>query len=292
VLVVYNASAGSRRRGQLVDQLVAALAKRELSGELVGDLNVLDDLVRRYRAADELRAVVAAGGDGTVAEIVNRTAADVPLSVYPLGTANLLATYFELNADPVALAATLAAGATARFDAGSANGRIFLSMVGCGFDAEVVDRMHRMRRGRPITTWSYARPILGAIGSYRYPRLRVIAERDDGTPPTELTARWAFITNLPDYAGGLRLAPEAVGTDGVLDVCTFDHGSLWNGLKYLGFVKLGLHRALRDCQMTRAVRLRVESELPVSYQLDGDPGGLLPVDIQVLPERLTLVAPE
>ena len=98
---------------------------------------------------------------------------------------------------------------------------------------------------------------------------------------------------MPDYAGGLRVAPEAVGTDGLLDLCTFNNGSLWNGLKYLGFVKLGLHRALRDCQIgPRDARCESSRTSAVPYQLDGDPGGLLPVDIQVLPERVTLVAPE
>jgi diacylglycerol kinase family enzyme len=51
------------------------------------------------------------------------------------------------------------------------------------------------------------------------------------------------------------------------------------------------HQRLPDCTVRRARRLRVTSQEEVHYQLDGDPGGLLPVEIEVLPGRLTLVVP-
>jgi diacylglycerol kinase (ATP) len=292
VLVVTNPAAGARSRDEAIGELIACLKDRGLGVEVVTDLSVFDALVQRYRAAGQLRAVVAAGGDGTVAEIVNRSEPEVPVTVYPLGTANLLASYFHLARDPVALAGTIVEGATARFDAGRANGRIFLSMVGCGFDGDVVSRLHRRRGGGHISYWTYARPIFEAIQNYRYPALRVWCESPLGAECVEAThsARWAFVVNLPDYAGGLRLAPGAVGTDGLLDVSLFERGSLWHGLKYLGFVKLGRHGVLSDCKMVRATRVRIESDEPVPYQVDGDPGGVLPLDIEVLPERLTLLA--
>ena len=86
-------------------------------------------------------------------------------------------------------------------------------------------------------------------------------------------------------------APEAVATDGRLDVCTFDRGSFWHALKYLGFVAIGQHRVLADCSLSRIERVRIESDSRVPYQLDGDPGGVLPLEIEVLPGRLTLAAP-
>ena len=123
--------------------------------------------------------------------------------------------------------------------------------------------------------------------------MRVGYELADGTqvPVDGHKARWVFVVNLPDYAGGLRLAPDAVGTDGMLDVCTFGQGSLWHGLKYLGFVAIGQHKVLADCTTARVRRVRIESTEEVRYQLDGDPGGFLPLEIEVLPERMTLVAP-
>ncbi len=53
----------------------------------------------------------------------------------------------------------------------------------------------------------------------------------------------------------------------------------------------GWLRRLCDCEIGRATRLRIAAEQPVAYQLDGDPGGWLPLEMQVLPRRLTFVVP-
>jgi diacylglycerol kinase family enzyme len=100
------------------------------------------------------------------------------------------------------------------------------------------------------------------------------------------------VVNLPRYAGGLSIIPGADGGDGLLDVCTFKRGNLWNGLMYLGGVWLGQHRSWRDFKTVRTTRVRIEADAPdVPYQLDGDPGGVLPVEVEVLPGRITVLAP-
>ena len=100
-----------------------------------------------------------------------------------------------------------------------------------------------------------------------------------------------FVFNLPCYGGGLRLAPQADGADGLLDVCGFRRGSLWHGLRYAAAVLFRLHQRLADVTTARVRRLRITAESEVRYQLDGDPGGVLPLDIEVLPGRLTMVLP-
>jgi diacylglycerol kinase (ATP) len=243
-------------------------------------------------AAGSLRAVVAAGGDGTISLVANRTPPGTPLAILPLGTENLLAKYMEVEADPQQLCRAIAAGCCAQLDAGQAGGRLFTLMAGCGFDADVVRRLHDGRTGH-IHHLSYAKPILDAIRKYEYPELRVRyapAEAGEGAEPTEeIVARWVFVVNLPRYAGGLSFAPQASGTDGLLDVCTFKEGSLWSGLVYLSGVMLGQHEAMEDFGHVQTRRLTIESTGPAPYQLDGDPGGELPVEIGILPRRLTLL---
>ena len=87
------------------------------------------------------------------------------------------------------------------------------------------------------------------------------------------------------------MAPQAVGTDGLLDLCTFDRGSLWHGLRYAGGVLLGRHQRMADCHTRRVRRMRITSESEVPYQLDGDPGGTLPVEVEMLPGYLRVVVP-
>jgi diacylglycerol kinase family enzyme len=103
--------------------------------------------------------------------------------------------------------------------------------------------------------------------------------------------RWIFGFNLPLYGLGLRIAPDAIATDGLLDVCLFQHGSVWSPLRYLWHVKLGGHLGLDDTALVRSRRFRIEGPVstPVAYQIDGDYGGILPVDVEVLPGELRLL---
>src|SRR5207249_3430853 len=94
------------------------------------------------------------------------------------------------------------------------------------------------------------------------------------------------------YARGLPFAPRACGTDGRLDLCTFGRGSFFSGMRYLMAVLRGRHDRLADCTLRQVTGLRVEADEPVPFQLDGDFGGYLPLDMEILPRRLTLVVPE
>jgi diacylglycerol kinase (ATP) len=304
VLISRNPNAGARSGESLIDRLTECLESEGLVVDTYTDIDRVAAESAAAMADGRLRAVVAAGGDGTVALVANRTDPGVPLMVLPLGTENLLSKYLEIDADPESVCRTICDGATVRLDAGRAGERLFLLMLGCGFDAEVVRRLHSERTGH-IHHLSYAKPILDSIRTYQYPELRVCCElaegsRCDGETETEdagkrqqvQRVRWVFVANLPRYAGGLSIVPDAIGTDGLLDVCTFKEGSLWNGLWYLGGIMTGQHQSWDDCRTVQARRVRIESDQPVPYQLDGDPGGFLPVDIEVVPQRLRLLVPE
>lgn len=282
-------------------ELIGALQREGLEATEFTSLDELRQSEERCRRENTLRCVVAAGGDGTVALLANLLPPETPLAILPLGTENLLAKFLEIKqpVSPRQVADWIVQGTMIRLDAGQANQRLFLIMVGCGFDAEVVRRLHSQRTGH-IHHASYARPIWEAIRSYRYPKLRIvpISSSDEGTSSDSAlsglsempAARWVFVVNLPRYAGGLQFAPQAVGTDGLLDVCTFRRGSLWHGLRYLLGVATGRHRHWPDYQHVQVPALRIECDEPIPYQCDGDPGGLLPVTIRVLPRRLRMIA--
>ncbi|REK16570.1 MAG: hypothetical protein DWQ37_07605 [Planctomycetota bacterium] len=292
VLILSNPGAGSRFRTDVLAELTAAIQAAGLACQVIDRMDALAETAAGFHAQGKLRAVVAAGGDGTVAAAANHVAPEVPITVYPLGTANLLAGYFRIGRDPQAMARMLRDNCRARFDAGRAGGRRFLLMASCGFDADVVRRLHEKRLGKHITYWTWARPLLESIRRYRYPELRVSCFASDGTLlDEERRVRWAFAVNFPVYAGGLGVAPEADAADGVLDVCTFRQGSPWHALRYAASVALGFHRRFADFHCMPAARVRIESDEPIPYQLDGDYGGVLPLEIECIPGCLTLVVP-
>ncbi|MCA9107351.1 MAG: hypothetical protein KDA83_18185 [Planctomycetales bacterium] len=228
--------------------------------------------------------VIAAGGDGTVSMLSDWLRPTTPLAILPLGTENLLARHFEFPTGPREFVERWCFGPRIWLDAGLANGKMFLVMASVGFDADVVTRLHRERAGH-IRHWSYFKPLWRSIKTYRYPELRIVTDNHE----RPIKARWAWIFNVPRYAMGLPIAPDANGHDGKLDLCTLRGGQLLRGIVYFLGIVLRRHRGWRDTHVERATHMRIESDEPVPYQIDGDPGGELPLEIAILPRRLTLV---
>ncbi len=295
VVISMNPNSGAKSQKVLVEQLRERLLAMGYQALILTNISEVQACVAEQLGRDELRVVVAAGGDGTVSLLANVLPPGTPLAILPLGTENLLAKFLGQVADPQRVAELIDSGTTVRLDAGRANGKLFLVMASCGFDADVVSRLHADRKGH-IRHWSYAKPILGAIGEYRYPLIRLWV--DDRPQPIE--GRWAFIFNVPRYAMNLPIVTDADSMDGLLDLCTFRGGNLWRGLFYLSAVLTGQHRGWNETQLHRFQRLRIEagqtqgnaggvSVERVPYQLDGDPGGVLPLEIEVQPKFLRVV---
>ncbi len=297
VLVSVNPKAGRRSVSGRVERLVKSLRSAGFQVEAMTDLTEVAAQANDLHRQGRLRALVGAGGDGTAAELTNRTEPGVPISLLAAGTANLLAKHFRLSGRPEKLCQTIATGQLRELDAGRANGRLFLVMIGCGFDAEVVRQVHEQRetctrRGGHIGYATYFKPVWRSVRSYRYPEIQVHCGDSDNASAEPLTAHWAFASNLPRYGWGIPLAPKAEGDDGLLDLCTYRGKSLWRGAKFAAAAQFGgWHQCLRDCRMVKTATARFTSEEAVSYQLDGDPGGVLPVEVEVLPKRLTLLVP-
>jgi diacylglycerol kinase family enzyme len=305
VLIVHNRTAGADSGELRVGRLAHQLRSHQLQIQTLDRPDSLRQTIAQI-GLDHVRAVVAAGGDGTVSATVHHAPPGTPIAVLPLGTENLLAKYLGHRRDTSYLVDLILNGWTVKLDAGQANGRSFLLMAGCGFDAEVVRRLHASRRGH-IRHWSYLKPIWQTIRSYKYPPLRVYCEPVEpqpgsGTSPDRAEpaepqrpgqpwamARWAFVINLPRYARGLSFAPLAVGTDGLLDVCTFRRGSLARSLWYLAGVLTGRHHRWADVSHCQARQVWIESDQPVPFQVDGDPGGQLPLHLSVVPGRLRVL---
>jgi diacylglycerol kinase family enzyme len=232
VVMAVSPKAGSGRGRQRLPALRDALENAGYEVRLSEQLSEIRNEALRDRADSPLSAVAVVGGDGSLSLVANTLPQGTPILPVPMGTENLLARYFGCSAEPAAVLAAVQHGRRQAIDAGTANGKLFLVMATCGFDAEVVRGMHLTRRGH-IRRWSYFKPIVRAVRSYAYPEIRVMVpatsagaegERTiganggvEGTPGRPLTCRWAMVFNLPMYGGGLRIAPQAIPDDGQLD---------------------------------------------------------------------------
>jgi YegS/Rv2252/BmrU family lipid kinase len=290
VLICVNptAGSGSRRRQQRVRQFEEMLVQAGLTVDIHSDLDPLCRRSGQLHSEGRLRVVVGAGGDGTLHGLLNGLGAGIPLAMLPLGTENLLAQYVAQGRGLSALVRMIQTGRVVRLDAGRANGRLFLLMATAGFDADVARRLSQQRAGN-IRRASYIAPILSAIRNYEYPYLQITLETSDETRCWQ--ACWCFTFNLPQYGFGMRFVPDANPSDGQLDVCTFRHGSFWNAVWYTANLYLRRHTRLDDCVTGTGRRITVEADTPVPYELDGDFSGWLPLELDVVPNRLTLLMP-
>ena len=301
IIISVNPKAGRRSPMLRAEELQGRLREKGFGVELLTDLAEVAEKANQLHAEGRLRTLCGVGGDGTAATLVNLTEPGTPISLLTAGTANLLAKYFRLGSRPKRLAEIIEAGHTVTLDAGQANERLFLVMVSCGFDADVVRQVHAHReeryrqghkKGAHISYFSYIKPICRSLGGYRYPKINVESfDGDSGEwKSIDDRARWAFFFNLNAYGWGLPLAPFAKGDDGRLDHTLFRGSSIFHGFKYTAFAQcFGMHRILSDTTLGQSTKYRITSTEEVPYQLDGDPGGVLPINIEVIPKRFTFV---
>jgi diacylglycerol kinase family enzyme len=284
VAILANPRAGTGKSQRVVKALVGALRSRGFEPVLCWQREELTELASGARAR-ELRCVVAAGGDGTLLEVLNR-APGLPVTLLPLGNENLVARYLKLQRCGRQVAEVIAAGRLRRVDLARSNGRLFCVMAGVGVDAEVVHRVHGRRRGH-INKLSYVVPTLQAFSCYPYPPIEVEVE-DTGE---RLRGAMVFVFNLPRYALGLPLPAGADPSDGQLDLYVFERPGFLHLARYLHAIVRGRQDTLTDYQHRVVRRVRLWSAQPAPVQIDGDPAGWLPASLEVVPQALTLVVP-
>ncbi len=293
-LLIVNPAAGQGRPQEALEALQTSLAP-VLGGVVItrgpGDAQ----RAAQAAAADGYEAVLAAGGDGTVNEVVNGLLASgisravLPLGLVPVGTQNVLAHELGLPADLDATLTLLRAGRTRRIDVGLAGDRHFVLMAGFGFDAQVVREVLRPMKAL-LGPVAYAFATVGALATYRSTQVRL---RLDGEE-VRSEAFLVVVANAASYAyRQIKLAPFAALDDGWLDVCVFERARS----DRVGFVTQMMavlaRRHLRDPRVRyyRGKHLLLESDPPIQGQMDGDTFGGTPVEISVVPRALTVFVP-
>ncbi len=293
ILICTSPKAGSGAGREGIAHLVAALQQRGIAVEVTTNINHVRQRTQPPVPSDRCPLVVTAGGDGTLALVAQNTPPATVLVPMPLGTENLLSKHFGFTANIQSLVATLMHGRDHAIDAGLANGKLFLVMATCGFDAEVVRAVHLRRRGH-ISRFSYLRPIMRTLQHYSFPQIDVRWEANGSSEidqAAEQSCRWAMVFNVPRYAASLAIEPDADEADGQLNFCGLQRGSILSGMRYLGGIITGRHLHWSDVTRHNISNCRITSASRVSYQLDGDYAGRLPLEIRVLPNYITLRLP-
>jgi YegS/Rv2252/BmrU family lipid kinase len=285
LLIIFNPTAGWRRRRRLAAVLRllrargCALTMRPNPGP--GDATRLaaEAVPERYDV------VVAAGGDGTINEIINGLPEDAPaLALIPLGTANVLAAERGLRGDPESIALTVASGQPGPVTLGAVNGRRFALMAGVGFDAHVVQTVD-LRLKRWLGRAAYGVAIVRQLLVFGFPHYRV--ETDQGA----WQAASVLVANARFYGGRFVCAPAASLTSPTLQVCLFERRGRLAAVGYALAMFAGFLPKLASYRTLPARRVEISGPLGDPIQVDGDIAAHLDAVIEVLPAALVLMYP-
>jgi YegS/Rv2252/BmrU family lipid kinase len=248
---------------------------------------------------------VAAGGDGTVNEVLNGLAQVTPedetighLAFYPIGTGNDFADMSGAKRGPEALAARLAAGKTKLIDIGRGSFqsptrqvlRYFDNNVGVGFEAQVTVDSNRIKGvSGPLR---YLVAVFKALTTYHSPHMEV--QWHNGTNEWKRRAHPAFMISMGNSrrTGGMfYVNPDALMDDGLLDIAIVPHKSKWEVLRLLPKTFTGAHRHDPTICFDRCVEVKINSTRPVPVHLDGEVvmDDVSNAHVEILPKRLEIV---
>lgn len=283
---IINPIAGFRRDKSDIINLIHALFQ-DVGFEIAmtaapGDATLL----AREAAAQNYKAVIAIGGDGTVNEVASGlVGTNTALGIIPRGSGNGLARGLNLPLHAREALAVIQHGMTKAIDAGSAAHRYFFAVTGVGFDARVGMRFNHAAWRGPVPYFMIA---AREFVSYQPEALKVkFNEQQLEFAPFTLT-----IANTQQYGNGAVIAPHAQPDDGVLDMCIVAPLSLWSVMAHGSKLFNGTIDRAPFMRYRQVTTLEIEKPGPILFHVDGEAQTCEDrLQISILPRALNVLTP-
>lgn len=283
VAVILNPAARGERAYRLrarVEAIIkgSVLCATSRSGEA--------EALARVAAKEGFTKVVAAGGDGTVNEVVNGIAGtEAALGLLPLGTMNVFASELGLPTNDLQRCwKIIQEGHVRRVDLPRANTKHFVQLAGVGFDAQVVKETSRSLK-RNFGPLSYL-VSAAQIAARRPPRIQIESEH-------AVTKEGSFVLvgNGRLYGGPFPFFKQAVCDDGLFDVLLFKRFNYIEIVRYMQDVIFSSKITSREVEYFQTTALRVTSHGQVPVEVDGELIGNCPVEFKIRKRGLRVLVP-
>jgi len=286
ILLVYNSFAGHGRAKKMLPQVEGFFNKYKIDFDLA-----LTDYpehgVEIVGNADfsKYDGVVAAGGDGTLFEVINgyyknTSEKRIPIGVIPIGTGNAFARDLKLDNNNVEIAIeTISKQKLRKVDVGHffthGQNYYFLNIIGAGF---VVDANKTAQKFKLFGNFSYIIGVLYRILVLKFTNLKL---EIDGKL-LEVESTFIEISNTRYTGADFLMAPNAQIDDGLLDITLVKKISRINLVKGLFKIFTGEHIHLAEIDTFKAKHIKIESDEPKVLTPDGELVGITPVEITCL----------
>jgi len=281
ICIIFNPKAGSSKLAKL-NKIIAELNKNNtvtlFETTAAGDAT---NIARTESARFDI--VVAAGGDGTINEVVNGIDPNTPLAIIPMGTANIVAIEAGISNNSKAICAAINQGKTKRAYVSTINNKKFILMAGIGYDAKVVNNIN------PKLKKVFGKLIFALEGLKQFFKLKEFNITITSNNQTH-HANWVLITNAKYYAGPHSITKRTNIFNEDL-ICY-----LFQDLTKLSFLyNLFLIIFFGDLSKSKKIKTIYSSSFDISsqhttpIQCDGEPFGHLPATIQSNKEFINLI---
>ncbi len=238
-------------------------------------------------AASNYDVVVAAGGDGTINEVINGlVGSKTALATLPLGTMNVWARELGLPLQPRAAALALLDWKVRAIDLGRAGDRYFLLMAGIGLDAAVTAGVQPAVKRR-LGAMAYVLRALELILRARGTRTRLLIDnrRVNGR------VLMVVVGNSQLYGGLVKITHRASIDDGLLDVCVIKGNGLGSVLQHSLAILRRRYSTDPEIEYYRARTVQVTARSALPVQVDGDTIGYTPMTFAVAQGALQALLP-
>jgi diacylglycerol kinase (ATP) len=304
--MIVNPSAGRGAIARALPEIRAIVEAEELEYEVfMTDARGHAQELAKEAVLAGTTYVVAVGGDGTVHEVVNGLMGDdgplaeeIVLGVVPSGSGSDFVKTFGLPADPLQAAHHLAGKnvwgaldiARVRYKKdGEDATRWFANIAEAGIGAAVVESAAKVTRR--LGPRAYRLAALKGILSFRpqHAHLRMNARKARGaridTALEEVkysgVVMMVVVANCQFYGGGLRVAPRAIPSDGLLDVL-IGEGTKWEALRALRKMPMGQHVPSKQFTEYLATQVILDGHEPMFIEADGEPLGTTPATFDLV----------
>jgi diacylglycerol kinase (ATP) len=286
--VIYNPAAGRGRARRNVREVEEYLRSRGARADCEPSTGPAD-LVRI--AAESSRAgydrVVICGGDGTVNLAVREfDLTQGTLALIPTGSGDDFAKVMGIPRKIRQACDVVLDGKVREVDVALANNIRYLGVAGLGFDSEVADYANRnvkFLRGSAVYLYAIFRVLP------RFTPRPVQIRTENGTRDEHIM--FAAVGNTRQYGGGIRITPDAIVDDGLLDLCIVHETTRVQLLKTLPKAYTGAHVTSPFVETGRGKEFHFSSEQAMAVYADGEPLTKTPVSFGVCSEKLRVVVP-
>lgn len=286
--VIYNPAAGRGRARRHVREVEEYLRSRGARVDCEPSTGP-DDLVRI--AAESSRAaydrIVICGGDGTMNLAIREfDLAKGVLALIPTGSGDDFGRVMQIPRNIRRACDVAIDGRVREVDVALANGIRYLGVAGLGFDSEVADYANRnakFLRGSAVYLYAIFRVLP------RFTPRPVRIRTENGTRHEQIM--FAAVGNTRQYGGGIRITPDAIVDDGLLDLCIVHSTTRAQLLKTLPKAYTGAHVHSPFVETGRGREFAFESDEPMAVYADGEPLTHTPVSFSLASERLKVMVP-